>query len=124
MEKARRAVQDTAASITADIKRLEAELATAEKALPADLKADYQRVVRSKGADSLAVADDGVCTGCGQQHHAQHAERAAPGAARLLQILRADSVPRRRVADNKVWHAMSLRRRAWLFRMVHATPIA
>ena len=64
--KARRAVQDTAASITADIKRLEAELATAEKSLPADLKADYQRVVRSKGADSLAIADDGTCTGCGQ----------------------------------------------------------
>ncbi len=39
----------------------------AEKSLPADLKADYERVVRSKGADSLAAADDGVCTGCGQQ---------------------------------------------------------
>ena len=35
--------------------------------MPPDLKADYQRVVRSKGADSLALADDGVCTGCGQQ---------------------------------------------------------
>ena len=42
-------------------------LSQAEKALPADLKADYQRVVRSKGADSLAAVDDGVCTGCGQQ---------------------------------------------------------
>lgn len=66
MEKSRRSVQDSAASITADIQRLEAELATSEQALPADLKADYQRVVRSKGADSLAVADDGTCTGCGQ----------------------------------------------------------
>ena len=46
---------------------MEGELVQAEKALPADLKADYERVVRSKGADSLAVADDGVCTGCGQQ---------------------------------------------------------
>jgi uncharacterized protein len=66
LEKGRRGVQDSAASIAADIQRLEAELAAAEKSLPADLKADYQRVVRSKGADSLAVADDGTCTGCGQ----------------------------------------------------------
>ena len=36
-------------------------------ALPADFKADYQRVVRSKGADGLAAVDDGVCAGCGQQ---------------------------------------------------------
>ena len=35
--------------------------------LPGDIKADYERVVRSKGADSLALVDDGVCTGCGQQ---------------------------------------------------------
>ena len=66
MAKARRAVQDSAASITADIQRLEAELATAESSLPAEVKNDYQRVVRSKGADSLAIADDGTCTGCGQ----------------------------------------------------------
>jgi uncharacterized protein len=66
LEKGRAAVQSNAASIAADITRLEAELATAEASLPADLKADYQRVVRSKGADSLAVADDGTCTGCGQ----------------------------------------------------------
>ena len=66
LDKARKAVQDSAAGITTDVQRLEAELATAERALPADLKADYQRVVRSKGADSLAVADDGTCTGCGQ----------------------------------------------------------
>jgi predicted nucleic acid-binding Zn-ribbon protein len=67
MEKARRAVEDSAASIRSDLARLEGELATAEQALPMDIKVDYQRVVRSKGADSLALVDDGVCTGCGQQ---------------------------------------------------------
>ena len=67
MEKARRTVEESAASIRSDLTRLESDLETAEKALPLDLKADYQRVVRSKGADSLAAADDGVCTGCGQQ---------------------------------------------------------
>ena len=67
LEKARRAVQESAATIRADVTRLEGELVQAEKALPAVIKADYQRVVRSKGADSLAAAEDGVCTGCGQQ---------------------------------------------------------
>ena len=67
MEKARQAVETSAATIRADLTRLEGELVQAETALPADLKADYQRVVRSKGADSLAVAEDGVCSGCGQQ---------------------------------------------------------
>lgn len=67
MEKSRQVVEDSAASIRADLTRLEAELVTAEQALPLDIKVDYQRVVRSKGADSLALVDDGVCTGCGQQ---------------------------------------------------------
>jgi predicted nucleic acid-binding Zn-ribbon protein len=67
LEKARRAVESSAATIRADLTRLEADLVQAEKALPAELKADYQRIVRSKGADSLAAVDDGVCTGCGQQ---------------------------------------------------------
>jgi uncharacterized protein len=67
LEKARRGVEDAAAAIRTDLSRLEGELANAEKALPADIKADYQRVVRSKGADSLAASEDGVCTGCGQQ---------------------------------------------------------
>jgi predicted nucleic acid-binding Zn-ribbon protein len=67
MEKAKQAVQSSADTIRSDVAQLEAELAQAEKALPPDLKSDYERVVRSKGADSLAAADDGVCVGCGQQ---------------------------------------------------------
>jgi len=67
LEKTRRSIDESAASTRANITKLEAELGTAEKSLPADLKADYNRVVRSKGADSLAVAEEGVCTGCGQQ---------------------------------------------------------
>ena len=67
LEKARRAVAESAATIRTDLTRLEGELVQAEKALPAVIKADYQRIVRSKGADSLAAVEDGVCTGCGQQ---------------------------------------------------------
>jgi uncharacterized protein len=67
LDKAKHIVEDSAATIRTDLARLETELSTAEKSLPTEMKADYQRVVRSKGADSLALADDGVCTGCGQQ---------------------------------------------------------
>jgi predicted nucleic acid-binding Zn-ribbon protein len=67
LDKAKKAVDESAAAIHADVTRLESELVEAEKGLPGEIKADYQRVVRSKGADSLAAVDDGVCTGCGQQ---------------------------------------------------------
>jgi uncharacterized protein len=67
LDKAKKTVADSAAAIHADVTRLETELVEAEKALPSDLKSDYERVVKSKGADSLAAAEDGVCTGCGQQ---------------------------------------------------------
>lgn len=67
LEKTRQAVEQSAASIHGDIVRLEGELVKAEEGLPAEFKIDYSRVVRSKGADGLAVMDDGVCSGCGQQ---------------------------------------------------------
>ena len=68
MEKARQAVEDSAASIRSRSGAAwKPSSHRPRKRCPLDLKADYQRVVRSKGADSLALADDGVCTGCGQQ---------------------------------------------------------
>jgi predicted nucleic acid-binding Zn-ribbon protein len=67
LEKARQTVEQSVVTIRSELTGLETELAQAEAALPGDFKADYQRIVRSKGADSLAVVDDGVCTGCGQQ---------------------------------------------------------
>ena len=67
MEKTKQAIDSAAAATQADVVLLEGELTAAEQSLPADMKNDYQRVVRSKGADSLSSVDDGVCTGCGQQ---------------------------------------------------------
>jgi hypothetical protein len=67
LERTRTAVQEAAASIEADVVRLEGELAGAESSLPSEFRADYQRIVRSKGAEGLAVVEDSVCTGCGQQ---------------------------------------------------------
>jgi len=67
LEKVRRGIEESSASSRADIARLEASLTQAEAAIPSDFRSDYQRIVRSKGAQSLAAVEDGVCGGCGQQ---------------------------------------------------------
>jgi len=67
LEKSRQAVEASAATLRSDIERLEGNLVQAEAALPADIKVDYQRVVRGKGANGLAAIDEDVCGACGQQ---------------------------------------------------------
>ena len=67
LTKCRDAVTEEAELIRGDLARLEAELANAEQQLPADFKVNYLRVIRGKGADGMAVVDEGVCLGCGQQ---------------------------------------------------------
>jgi hypothetical protein len=67
LEKTRQAIEQSAASLRSEIGRLEASLSQAEAALPTDVKSDYQRIVRGKGAQGLAAVEDGVCDGCGQQ---------------------------------------------------------
>ena len=67
-----------------------------KQALPADLKADYQRVVRSKGADSLAVGRRRRLHRLRPADHAQHAERAEALEARVLQVVRLLAVSGRR----------------------------
>jgi hypothetical protein len=54
-------------SLRADVKRLEKELADAETALPDDFRTLYQRVVKAKGEDAMAVVEGGSCGGCFQQ---------------------------------------------------------
>ena len=53
--------------IRVDIERLESEVAAAEKELPAEIKADYERIIRSKGAEGMAEVESQVCLGCGKQ---------------------------------------------------------
>jgi len=53
--------------ICVDVERLEGELAAAEKELPAEMQVDYERVMRSKGADGMAGSENQVCLGCGKQ---------------------------------------------------------
>jgi predicted nucleic acid-binding Zn-ribbon protein len=62
----RDAVAQESESVIGDIKRLEVDLVAAEKALPAEFRADYDRVIRAKGADGMARLEGGSCEGCGQ----------------------------------------------------------
>ncbi|REJ68096.1 MAG: phospholipase [Planctomycetota bacterium] len=60
-------VAEETSSVKADIERLGTELAEAEALLPGDFRAEYQRVVKSKGEDAMAAADGDNCGGCYQQ---------------------------------------------------------
>lgn len=50
-----------------DIARLEAELSEHEASLPREVREMYQRVVRGKGEDALAMVENQFCGGCNQQ---------------------------------------------------------
>ena len=65
LERTRNAVKEEAATIEADLARLQQELTSAEDSLPDSFRDDYDRIVRGKGAEALAVVENGVCTGCG-----------------------------------------------------------
>ncbi len=67
LAKAQQGVRDQAGILDGDIKRLEAELRTAEAALPADFREAYQRVVNSKHEDAMAEVQGEFCGGCHQQ---------------------------------------------------------
>ena len=43
------------------------ELQQAETALPSDFRDMYQRVIKAKGQDAMAVVEGGSCGGCYQQ---------------------------------------------------------
>ena len=56
-----------APQMKADVARLEAELTREESQLSGDFRTQYQRLIRSKGADSFAPLDERNCTGCHTQ---------------------------------------------------------
>lgn len=53
--------------LQADFARLNAELKETEATLPDDVREMYQRVVRGKGEDALAMVENQFCGGCNQQ---------------------------------------------------------
>ena len=65
LSKCRDSVATESELIRGDVARLEGELTELEKQLPAVMKDDYHRVIRSKGADGMALAEEGVCLACG-----------------------------------------------------------
>ncbi len=64
---AQQKVRSEEESIRGDIARLEGELLKAETELPADFREVYQRVIKAKGQDAMAVVEGGSCGGCYQQ---------------------------------------------------------
>ncbi|HMP07057.1 MAG TPA: phospholipase [Lacipirellulaceae bacterium] len=66
LAKFRDSVAQEASLVEGDIRRLESELADAERDLPGDFRGDYDRVIRAKAADGMARMEGGVCEGCGQ----------------------------------------------------------
>lgn len=67
LAKAEQAMRDQAGLLDTDLKRLQGELGTAESALPADFREQYQRVVNSKHDDAMAEVQGEFCGGCHQQ---------------------------------------------------------
>jgi predicted nucleic acid-binding Zn-ribbon protein len=59
-------------TLRADLGRIEAELQTHEATLPNDLGELYNRIVRSRGEDALAVVEGQCCGGCHQQLPLNH----------------------------------------------------
>jgi len=60
-------VDSTAAELAAEVQRLRAELESVEQGLPADMRATYDRVVKSKGEQGMAPLDGESCGGCFRQ---------------------------------------------------------
>jgi predicted nucleic acid-binding Zn-ribbon protein len=64
LEKTKQRVEAQQASLEADLARVHAELAEAETALPEEIRAEYQRMVRAHGEEGLAAVESESCGGC------------------------------------------------------------
>ena len=67
LTKTKAAVSGQEELLRSELKRVQAELAAAESALPPDIRDPYNRVVRSRGSDALAEVQGEFCGGCYQQ---------------------------------------------------------
>lgn len=65
--KLKHSVEEQASLIRGDIERLDGELRNVEAALPAELRVEYDRVVKSRGSDGMAAVDGNSCGGCYKQ---------------------------------------------------------
>jgi uncharacterized protein len=60
-------VAKTEPGLKAEIAKFEAELRQSEETLPSDIRDLYNRIVRQKGEDALAIIENQFCGGCNQQ---------------------------------------------------------
>ena len=60
-------VESERGTLESELSRIEAELTEAEKALPSDVRDQYQRMAKAHGEDALAPLDGEVCGSCYQR---------------------------------------------------------
>ena len=97
LEDTKRQVGEEKGRLDAEVARVGADLASAEKELPADSEVAYRRVVKSKGADAMAVLEGESCSGCAERLTANSVAELSTGrvitcrsCGRLLYANRAD----------------------------------
>jgi len=66
MQKVQQSVKAAEENLLSELRRVEANLKVAEENLPDDFRDGYNRVVRSKGRDSMAPIEGESCGGCFQ----------------------------------------------------------
>lgn len=57
-------IQSQTADGQAQLAQIEAAIAGAEAIIPEDIRHQYQRVIKQRGADAMAPVEDGSCHGC------------------------------------------------------------
>jgi predicted nucleic acid-binding Zn-ribbon protein len=64
LRKTQQRVEEAQSHLQADLDRVSAELKQAEAAVPEELRAEYERMVRAKGEDALAAVEGESCGVC------------------------------------------------------------
>lgn len=68
-------LREKIAKLEVELQRVEGELATAEAELPTQIRAEYDRIVGSRGEEGLAPVEGEICGGCNQLLTAQMMNR-------------------------------------------------
>ena len=79
LDETKKRVAEERAGLDAEVARISADLERAEEDVPADSREAYRRVVKSKGADAMAMLEGESCGGCNQQLPANAAAELATG---------------------------------------------
>lgn len=64
LQAVRTATEGRQERLETELRRVTQELAAAERSLPADFRAEYDRIARARGENTLAQVDGDVCSSC------------------------------------------------------------